>query len=231
MSLSTRRIHRAVALPSVFLAAAAICAAQNSTVKVWEESTTIPTYLPARRAEPDVLLRTAVAGSAGPVYPYPLYDILTEKKVDKHLQDRLSGERVRADRHPAGDRRAPLRGLDKTNNYDFIYRQHVIKPALIGLIGAWISGGVEWNIPHHHRATTFLPVQYKTWKRTPTAARPSGWASWKCASACAGPSATRCVRASRTWRRTVRIVNRTPVVNTMLVLRQRGGHTSTRTTR
>jgi len=49
--------------------------------------------------------------------------------------------------------------VDKSNNYDFIYHQHVIKPALIGLIGAWISGGIEWNIPHHHRATTFLPVQ------------------------------------------------------------------------
>src|ERR1035437_7482002 len=32
--------------------------------------------------------------------------------------------------------------------------------ALIGLIGAWISGGVEWDIPHHHRASTFTPVQY-----------------------------------------------------------------------
>ena len=51
--------------------------------------------------------------------------------------------------------------MDKTNGYDFFYRQHVIKPALIGLIGAWISGGVEWNIPHHHRATTFIPVQYR----------------------------------------------------------------------
>ena len=52
-------------------------------------------------------------------------------------------------------------GLDKTNNYNFIYRQHVIKPALISMIGAWISGGVEWNIPHHHRASTFMPVQYR----------------------------------------------------------------------
>ena len=51
--------------------------------------------------------------------------------------------------------------VDKSNNYDFVYRQHVIKPALIGLIGAWISGGIEWNIPHHHRASTFLPVQYR----------------------------------------------------------------------
>jgi tetratricopeptide (TPR) repeat protein len=50
--------------------------------------------------------------------------------------------------------------VDKSNGYDFFYRQNVIKPALIGMLGAWISGGVEWNIPHHHRATSFMPVDY-----------------------------------------------------------------------
>jgi tetratricopeptide (TPR) repeat protein len=50
--------------------------------------------------------------------------------------------------------------LDKTNNYDLLYRQHVIKPALIGMLGAWISGGIEWNFPHHHRATVFMPIDY-----------------------------------------------------------------------
>ncbi|MEI8204401.1 MAG: DUF5107 domain-containing protein, partial [Bacteroidota bacterium] len=51
--------------------------------------------------------------------------------------------------------------VDKSNGYDFIYRNNVIKPSLIGMTGAWISGGVEWNIPHHHRASTFMPVDYK----------------------------------------------------------------------
>ena len=40
---------------------------------------------------------------------------------------------------------------DKTNGYDFIYRQPVIKPALVGLAGPWISGGIEFNWPQHHR--------------------------------------------------------------------------------
>lgn len=34
---------------------------------------------------------------------------------------------------------------DKHNEYDAIYPQHVIKPALVGLAGPWISGGVEFN--------------------------------------------------------------------------------------
>ena len=42
-----------------------------------------------------------------------------------------------------------------------------------------------------------LPARCSTAsRRTPTAARPSGWANWNCASACAGPWATRCGRAS-----------------------------------
>ncbi len=50
--------------------------------------------------------------------------------------------------------------LDKTTNYDFFYKQHVIKPALIGMLGSWISGGVEFNWPCHHRPSTFMPVDY-----------------------------------------------------------------------
>ena len=50
-------------------------------------------------------------------------------------------------------------GQDKTNNdYDFFYRQDVIKPALVGLAGPWISGGVEFNWPQHHRPGTFMPA-------------------------------------------------------------------------
>ncbi len=51
--------------------------------------------------------------------------------------------------------------VDKTTGYDFFYRQHVIKPALIGALGSWISGGVEFNWPYHHRPSTFMPVDYE----------------------------------------------------------------------
>ena len=51
--------------------------------------------------------------------------------------------------------------LDKTTGYDFFYKQHVIKPALIGVLGSWISGGVEFNWPFHHRASGFMPCDFK----------------------------------------------------------------------
>ncbi len=50
--------------------------------------------------------------------------------------------------------------LDKTTGYDFFYKQHVIKPALIGALGSWVSGGVEFNWPFHHRASGFMPCDY-----------------------------------------------------------------------
>ena len=51
--------------------------------------------------------------------------------------------------------------FDKTTGYDFFYKQHVIKPALIGVLGSWISGGVEFNWPFHHRASGFMPCDFK----------------------------------------------------------------------
>lgn len=48
--------------------------------------------------------------------------------------------------------------LDKRTGYDFFYKQHVIKPALIGMLGSWISGGCEFNWPCHHRPGTYMPV-------------------------------------------------------------------------
>ncbi|MBO4355792.1 MAG: DUF5107 domain-containing protein, partial [Clostridia bacterium] len=50
--------------------------------------------------------------------------------------------------------------LDKTTGYDFFYKQHVIKPALIGVLGSWISGGIEFNWPFHHRASGFIPCDF-----------------------------------------------------------------------
>lgn len=51
--------------------------------------------------------------------------------------------------------------LDKTTGYDFFYKQHVIKPALIGVLGSWISGGVEFNWPFHHRASGFMSCDFQ----------------------------------------------------------------------
>jgi hypothetical protein len=48
----------------------------------------------------------------------------------------------------------------KSNEYDFFYRQHVVKAGARGYAGAWLEGGIEWNFPHHHRANAYMPVDY-----------------------------------------------------------------------
>ena len=128
-------------------------------VKAREETIVIPTY-EAGPAEPDPIFYSgrAYQGAKGPIYPYPLLDRLTDVKSDKTYRILyLENEYVRIGVLPEIGGRI-FEAVDKTNGYDFVYRQHVIKPALIGMLGAWISGGVEWNIPHHHRATSFMPV-------------------------------------------------------------------------
>src|SRR5260221_11352533 len=52
------------------------------------------------------------------------------------------------------------RAYDKVAGRDFIYYNQVIKPALVGLAGPWISGGIEFNWPQHHRPSTYSPVDF-----------------------------------------------------------------------
>jgi tetratricopeptide (TPR) repeat protein len=156
-----------VLVAGLLFAAVASFAVDPAPVKMWETKIVIPTYL-AGDPEPNPMFffGRESQGAQGPVYPYPIYDSLTGKKVDKtYTIVYLENEYIRIGVLPEIGGRL-FEGVDKTNNYNFVYRQHVIKPALIGLLGAWISGGVEWNIPYHHRATTFLPVQYKLEENT-----------------------------------------------------------------
>jgi hypothetical protein len=131
-------------------------------VKVWEEKVTIPTYLIGEPdPNPQFYFGGESQGAQHRIYPYPAYDNLTTEKKDKtYTMVYLENEYVKIGILPEIGGKV-FEAVDKTNGYDFIYHQHVIKPALISLLGAWISGGIEWDLPHHHRATSFLPMQYK----------------------------------------------------------------------
>lgn len=73
---------------------------------------------------------------------------------------RLENEFIRLAILPALGGRI-FEACDKVTRYDFLYRQHVIKPALIGAYGSWISGGIKFNWPFHHRPSTVMPVDYE----------------------------------------------------------------------
>jgi tetratricopeptide (TPR) repeat protein len=122
----------------------------------------LPTYLPAAPDKNPMFLEKRVyQGSRGKVYPLPFTDRIAEKPVERKWQTIwIENEFLRVLVLPEiGGRIHAI--LDKTNGYDLIYNQHVIKPALVGLAGPWISGGIEFNWPQHHRPATFLPVDFE----------------------------------------------------------------------
>jgi tetratricopeptide (TPR) repeat protein len=133
----------------------------HSAVRVWEEMTAIPTYgIGEPDKNPMFLEKRVYQGSSGRVYPHPVIDkIKDEKEMKEHRIVVLENEYLRIEIMPDLGGRI-YRALDKTNQYDFVYYNRVIKPALVGLTGPWISGGIEFNWPQHHRPNTFGPVEY-----------------------------------------------------------------------
>ncbi|MBD3414131.1 MAG: DUF5107 domain-containing protein [Candidatus Aminicenantes bacterium] len=137
------------------------CLLRKQSVKAWEEDIKIPTYLTGKPDPFPIFYNgRAYQGAQGRVYPYPLHDKLTEtKKTKTYRALYLENKYLRLCVLPElGGKLFSI--LDKTNNYDLIYRQSVIKPALIGMLGAWTSGGIEWDFPHHHRPTSFMAVDH-----------------------------------------------------------------------
>ncbi|ADV82370.1 DUF5107 domain-containing protein [Terriglobus saanensis] len=134
--------------------------AERGPVKGWREPVTIRTY---RSCAPDknplFLEKRVYQGSSGRVYPLPVIDRI-ETDAEPQVWDafHIENEYIRVMVLPQIGGRIHV-GLDKRNGYDFFYRQNVIKPALVGLAGPWISGGVEFNWPQHHRPATFMPVE------------------------------------------------------------------------
>lgn len=131
----------------------------SAPVQVSFDDVVLPTYAPAAPdRNPMFLEKRVYQGSSGKVYPLPFTDRVAESPTPRawkavHLENAF----IRVMILPELGGRIHV-GHDKTNGYDFFYRQDVIKPALVGLAGPWISGGVEFNWPQHHRPSTFMPA-------------------------------------------------------------------------
>jgi tetratricopeptide (TPR) repeat protein len=131
----------------------------ENPVAAWQQDVVIDTYAPLDPSRyPLYLDRRVYQGSSGRVYPMPFHERIDAHKVPRAWQAvHLENAWVRLMILPELGGRIHV-GLDKTRGYDFFYRNNVIKPALVGLAGPWLSGGVEFNWPQHHRPATFLPV-------------------------------------------------------------------------
>ena len=144
-----------------------MCHDNNNAVIAQVEPLTIPTYRePAAEQLPMFAENRVHQRTSGNPYPCRVV-VKTDRRPpqEKTYQAiRLENEYIRLIILPELGGRI-FAATDKTTGYDFFYRQHVIKPALIGVLGSWISGGVEFNWPFHHRPSTFMPVDYAIERR------------------------------------------------------------------
>ena len=128
-------------------------------VKAWREIVTIPTYEVGKPEKNPIFLEKRVyQGSSGVVYPYPVIESISDEKVDKDYKAvYIENEYIKVMILPELGGRVQM-AYDKIAKRHFVYYNHVIKPALVGLTGPWISGGIEFNWPQHHRPSTFMPA-------------------------------------------------------------------------
>ncbi|MBQ0019003.1 MAG: DUF5107 domain-containing protein [Bacteroidales bacterium] len=128
-------------------------------VKAWRESVVIPTYEVGKAEKNPIFLEKRVyQGSSGVVYPNPVIESIADEPVDKEWHAVwLENEYIKVMILPELGGRVQM-AYDKIRQRHFVYYNNVIKPALVGLLGPWISGGIEFNWPQHHRPSTYMPV-------------------------------------------------------------------------
>jgi tetratricopeptide (TPR) repeat protein len=133
----------------------------NAQVKISEQEWTIPTYkVSPPDKNPMFFKNESYQGASKYIYPYGMNDVIANEESDQSWKALiLENEYIKLCVTPEIGGKLYY-GTDKTNGYNFIYKNSVVKPSNIGMLGAWVSGGIEWCVIHHHRASTFLPVDY-----------------------------------------------------------------------
>ena len=135
----------------------------QSNVRLTEKKVSMPTYIVAPPDKNPIFYRNeAFQGAERHYYPLKMNDQYTNERIVKDWQTLvLENEYIELGITPEIGGKLYY-ATDKTNNYHFIYKNTVVRPSNIGMTGAWVSGGIEWCVLHHHRASTFLPLDYTT---------------------------------------------------------------------
>lgn len=137
---------------------------QYVPVNAWEGEIMIPTYGWEDDVNPKFwAMEGGAKGSttlnASITYPYNMQDHLSRKLENITYKALfLENEYLKITCLPElGGRLHSV--LDKTTNKEVFHKNSVIKPGMIAMRGAFISGGVEWNAgPQVHTVTILSPV-------------------------------------------------------------------------
>ena len=130
--------------------------------RIHSEKVKLKTYKTGKgNKAPHFIEKKQYQGACGKVYPLPVIDQILDETEDREY-DMVYLENDLIAVHLLPEIGGKIYGaVAKSNGYEFIYENPVVKPALIGLCGPWVSGGVEFNWPQHHRPTTYMPMEYK----------------------------------------------------------------------
>jgi len=130
-------------------------------VTIWQQAITIPTYKAGAPDKNPMFFENRVyQGSTGVVYPNRIIEKVEDEKVDEtYLALFLENKYLKIMILSELGGRVQL-AYDKIAGRHFVYYNQVIKPALVGLCGPWISGGIEFNWPQHHRPSTFEKIDF-----------------------------------------------------------------------
>ncbi|WP_245605674.1 DUF5107 domain-containing protein, partial [Promicromonospora kroppenstedtii] len=125
----------------------------------WEAPLNLTTYAPLPPDRfPAYLDRRVYQGSSGRVYPLPFHHQIADEPHQRAWRAvHLENEWLRVVVLPELGGRIHV-ARERGSGRDLFWTNPVIKPALVGLAGPWVAGGVELNWPQHHRPATYLPV-------------------------------------------------------------------------
>lgn len=121
------------------------------SVATWTDTIALPTYIQGP-ADPH-------ASFDRQIYPYTMQDDLTHQLREVEYEAvHLESDLLHVIILPQLGGRV-FSAYDKVAGREMFYRNNVVKPALVALRGAWISGGIEFNFFHRgHSHTTMAPV-------------------------------------------------------------------------
>jgi len=138
-----------------------LVSSSSGQVRVTKQDWLLPTYSVAPPDRNPMFFKgESYQGASKYIYPYGMNDVISDEKTERVWETvTLENEFIKLCVMPEIGGKLYY-ATDKSNGYNFVYKNNVVRPSNIGMLGAWVSGGIEWCVLHHHRASTFLPVDY-----------------------------------------------------------------------